>query len=633
MSDSIELQTISPIAFLAAPAKVSAICFLRGVRLPINTSMKVLAPSISKTRSKAILFPVPPDTGADVTPALREVLTELAKQGGGRIEFSPGRYDFWPDRAFEKYLFVSNNDEGLKRIAFHLENLSEVEIDGQGAEFIFHGFLTPFAMENCSRVTLRDFSVDYARPFSSEGEILEVDPDAITVRFPEQHPYRIEGDELVFLDADGVRYPWGRLLEFDPVKREPAYMALDYWGKSFVTSGMIPADEKGSFLSAFRASDCGDRCVRVEVPGIHASVGNIMYFGPDHRRVPGIFLNGCSDVTIADVTIHHSGGMAAIAQKCKSVAFSNYRVLAKPGTGRIVSATADATHFVNCTGKIRLDRCRMESQMDDATNIHGNYATIDRIAGPRCIELRFMHSQHAGFPLLAAGDSAAFSDGRTLHPLGGASVRAVNVINRDLLAVHLADDLPPGIAPGTLVHNGEQTAPEVEITDCVFTGNRARGILLGSAGKTRVAGNIFHNPGAAILLEGDGKTWFEQAAVRDLTITGNRFENCNFGVWGNAVIEISSPHLDEKGLGERCHRNITIVGNTFVSFDGTPLLVAKGAEGLVFERNNHEQSDAYPPCRMAAAPFFLEYCSQASITLDSDGNRMSRDKECGDAVS
>jgi hypothetical protein len=595
--------------------------------------MLVLASSISETRSKSILFPVPPDTGADVTPALREVLTELAKQGGGRIEFSPGRYDFRLDRAIEKYLFVSNNDESLKRIAFHLEGLSEVEIDGQGAEFIFHGFLMPFAVENCRGVTLRNFSIDYARPFHSEGEILKVEQDAITVRFSEHYPYRIEGDELVFLDEDGIRYPWGRLLEFDPVKREPAYMALDYWGKSFVISGMIPADEKGSFLSAFRASDCGDRCVRVEVPGIHATVGNVMYFGPDHRRVPGVFLKDCSDVTIADVTIHHSGGMAAIAQKCESVAFTNYRVLAKAGTGRIVSATADATHFVNCTGKIRLDRCRMESQMDDATNIHGNYATIDRIAGPRCIELRFMHSQHAGFPLLAAGDSAAFSDGITLHAIGNVGVKEVKAINRDLLAVHLADDLPPGIAPGTLVHNAGQTAPEVEITDCVFTGNRARGILLGSAGKTRVAGNIFHNPGAAILLEGDGKTWFEQAAVRDLVITGNRFENCNFGVWGNAVIEISSPHLDENGLGKRCHRNITITGNTFVSFDGTPLLVAKGAEALVFERNTHEQSDAYPPCRMAASPFLLEHCSQASITLDTDGNRMPRDEKREDAVS
>jgi len=570
--------------------------------------MKVLAPSIPETRLKSIPFPVPPDTGADVTPALREVLTEIAKQGGGRIEFSPGRYDFRTDRAIEKYLFVSNNDEGLKRIAFHLEGLSEVEIDGQGAEFVFHGFLMPFAVENCRGVTLRNFSIDYARPFHSEGEILKVEQDAITVRFSEHYPYRIEGDELVFLDEDGIRYPWGRLLEFDPVKREPAYMALDYWGKSFVISGMIPADEKGSFLSAFRASDCGDRCVRVEVPGIHATVGNVMYFGPDHRRVPGVFLNGCSDVTIADVTIHHSGGMAAIAQKCESVAFSDYRVLAKPGTGRIVSATADATHFVNCTGKIRLDRCRMESQMDDATNIHGNYATIDRIAGPRCIELRFMHSQHAGFPLLAAGDSAAFSDGRTLHPLGGAAVCAVNVINRDLLAVHLADVLPPGIVPGTLVHNAGQTAPEVEITDCVFTGNRARGILLGSAGKSRVAGNIFHNPGAAILLEGDGKTWFEQAAVRDLVISGNRFENCNFGVWGNAVIEISSPHLDENGLGERCHRNILITDNTFVTFDETPLLIANGVEDLAFENIRIEHSTSYPVYRKGQPPVIIGHC-------------------------
>ena len=597
------------------------------------TIMSDFTSPTADTQAKSIVFAGPANTGADAMPALREALEELSRRGGGRIEFSPGRYDFWPDRAFEKYLFVSNNDEGLKRIAFHLQNLSEVEIDGQGAEFIFHGFLVPFAVENCSGVALRNFSVDYARPFSSEGEILEVEPDAITVRFPEQYPYRIEGDELVFLDADGVRYPWGRLLEFDPVKREPAFMALDYWGKSFVISKMIPADEKGSFLSAFRASDCGDRRVRVEVPGIQATVGNVMYFGPDHRRVPGIFFQKCCGVSVENVTVHHSGGMAAIAQQCDSLSFTNYRVLAKAGTGRIVSATADATHFVNCTGMIRLDRCRMESQMDDATNIHGNYATIDRIAGPRCIEIRFMHSQHAGFPLLAAGDAAAFSDGITLHAIGNVGVKEVKVVNRDLLSVHLSDDLPSGVVTGSLVHNAGQTAPEVQITNCVFIGNRARGILLGSAGKTRVENNLFHNPGAAILLEGDGKTWFEQAAVRDLVISGNRFENCNFGVWGNAVIEISSPHLDEAGHGERCHRNITITGNTLVSFDGTPLLVAKGAEGLVFEGNTCEQSDAYPPCRMAASPFLLEHCSQASITLDTDGNRMARDEKREDAAS
>jgi hypothetical protein len=28
----------------------------------------------------------------------------------------------------------------------------------------------------------------------------------------------------------------------------------------------------------------------------------------------------------------------------------------------------------------------------------------------------------------------------------------------------------------------------------------------------------------------------------------------------------------------------------------------------VFEVNTHEQSDAYPPCRMAGSPILLEHC-------------------------
>jgi hypothetical protein len=36
---------------------------------------------------------------------------------------------------------------------------------------------------------------------------------------------------------------------------------------------------------------------------------------------------------------------------------------------------------------------------------------------------------------------------------------------------------------------------------------------------------------------------------------------------------------------------------------------------------------------MAASPFLLEHCSQASITLDTDGNRMPRDEKREDAVS
>jgi hypothetical protein len=52
----------------------------------------------------------------------------------------------------------------------------------------------------------------------------------------------------------------------------------------------------------------------------------------------------------------------------------------------------------------------------------------------------------------------------------------------------------------------------------------------------------------------------------------------------------------------------------------------------VFEGNTHEQSDAYPPSRMAASPVLLEHCSQASITLETEGTPMPPDEERVDTL-
>ena len=68
----------------------------------------------------------------------------LRDRGSVTLTFGPGRYDFWPDSAAERYLFVSNNDEGLKRIAFLLDDMTDLKIDGGGATFVFHGPMVPF---------------------------------------------------------------------------------------------------------------------------------------------------------------------------------------------------------------------------------------------------------------------------------------------------------------------------------------------------------------------------------------------------------------------------------------------------------------------------------------------------------
>jgi hypothetical protein len=88
--------------------------------------------------------------GSDTTPSLRAALDAARSGKASKLTFAPGRYDFRPERAGEQYLFVSNNDEGLKRIAFPLTDIKGLEIDGGGSTFVFHGYTVPFLIEESS---------------------------------------------------------------------------------------------------------------------------------------------------------------------------------------------------------------------------------------------------------------------------------------------------------------------------------------------------------------------------------------------------------------------------------------------------------------------------------------------------
>ena len=179
--------------------------------LAVTTGMFVLAAVTARAgqwriaRPAAILdittFGGKANDGSDTTPAVRAALEKCRQTKAGKLVFPPGRYDFWPDRAVERYCFVSNNDEGLKRIAFPLDGIENLEIDGQGAQFVFHGWITPFALDRARKITLKNFSVDWTRTFHNEGKVVEVHDDGLTVEFSEAYPFAVRNGILVFTDG------------------------------------------------------------------------------------------------------------------------------------------------------------------------------------------------------------------------------------------------------------------------------------------------------------------------------------------------------------------------------------------------------------------------------------------------
>lgn len=518
---------------------------------------------------------IPSDTEiTDHTPYFRAALDKCREMKASRLTISEGVYHFRPDKAYERYVFMSNNDEGLKRLLFDLTDMSDFEIEGNGAELIFTGFISPFLLNNSRNITISGLSIDYSRTFHSEGVVETSGKDWIDVRFPENFPYDIRNGLLTFKDNEGTLYPSSNMLEFDAVKREPAYRASDYW-----------------IWGGIKAVQNNDGSVRVFQDNVRATPGNIMVFGAGRRQNPGFSISDSHNVLIKNVTIYHCGGMGFIAQRSADIELNGVKVT--PSVGRVVSASADATHYSNCSGYIRMIDCLFENQKDDATNIHGIYAMIAEMPEPDRMIVRFMHSQQYGFDFIEKGTVLEFVDHRSLITRGTAKVRNVSRLNKEYTEVELEAPIPAGTVIKDVVAQTDHY-PDVLIKGCTISKNRARGILLGSRGQIVIEDNYFHTPGAAILLEGDGSYWYEQAGVRDLTIRNNVFENCMYGYrnWGSACIACGNRIAEGKDIS-RYNRNVTVEGNTFRGFDPR-IMNLYCTDGISFANNRIEKTEDYP---------------------------------------
>ena len=528
----------------------------------------------------------------DATLAVRKALSYCKTTNAKKLVIPKGRYDFWPNQAAERYMFTSNNDEDLKRIVFLLDGFKNFEIDGQNSEFIFHGFLSPFVIMKSKNIKIHNFSIDWFRTFHSEGAILRLDEDGIVLSFSEQYPYKIENGVLAFYGEKKTVYPYGGLLEFDPVKMETAYMASDIW-----TTSNVPAKE------------IAPQQIKIFVPHIKGTPGNVMVFEAGTRICPAITISDCYEIQLRDITIYHCGGMGVIAQRSSDLTLDYIQV--KPRKGRVVSITADATHFVNCRGRIVMANCLFENQLDDATNIHGVYVQVVKKISDDKIEVALKHPQQFGFDFIKAGDMLELVHSNSLITYAHGRVKSVKRKNKEYSIIQFSASLPKEMLLNDVVAAVNDT-PDVYIHDCIIQGNRARGLLLGSRGKILVENNFFHTAGAAILLEGDARFWFEQDGVRNLTIKGNNFKNCNYGIWGDAVIQ-AKPGIDKEYRRlSKYNQNITIENNTFEIFYHQ-LISAYSVENLIFRNNLIKHTNAYKTKSPDTQYFSLSDCFNVLI--------------------
>ena len=125
-------------------------------------------------------FGVLPNSFADAVTGVQNAIARCKQKKSSVLYFEKGRYDFWPDRAVKKSYFASNtsreNDvvDKIKTIGLFFESMQNLTIEGNGAVFIFHGKMTPWAFVNCENLHLQNLTLDFERPSMSEMTLVNV---------------------------------------------------------------------------------------------------------------------------------------------------------------------------------------------------------------------------------------------------------------------------------------------------------------------------------------------------------------------------------------------------------------------------------------------------------------------------
>jgi parallel beta-helix repeat protein len=423
-----------------------------------------------------------PDDGAEDTAALEKLIADCADRKNITIVFPPGRYDFEarPNRA----------------VSMVFENFDGLTIEGKGAELSFNGLTGAFLFQDCRNVTLRHLRIDWKRPPFSQGTVIATGEKHFDIEVQEAYP--VSGGEAV-----------QAAMSYDTETGLPAKNGIDIYHQFEKTELIAP------------------RTLRVhqkrELP---IREGMLLVLRHQVYAYNAFYFRHSENIRVEDCTVYTCPGMGLPCESCEDITVRNLQVRIRPDSGRLLSTTADATHFNNCAGTIAMTDCLFEGMGDDASNFHGMYLSVVKIEDGQSV----LAHHKLGFSILPApGESVEFASGKTLLPFAAGSVTAVTRdVDENLHRITFADPLPPALSVDDLIGNTTRL-PKVRVQNCTVRGNRARGFLLQVRDSLVEDCRFEHCSAGGILIISEIVHFRESIGTRNAVIRNNTFIGCNLG--------------------------------------------------------------------------------------------------------
>jgi hypothetical protein len=493
-------------------------------------------------------FGAVPDDGQDDTAAFLAAFKEAEVKGEKHIVIPRGRYDLRAD-----------GNPARPDALFPIAGVDGLTIEGQGAELMMTGKAAIFAFANCQSVTVSGLTVDWARPPFSEGTVIATAPRHFDVKVADAYPVR--GGE-----------PVGAFMSYHPDTRLPDGRNLDVYEGVERTELIAP--------QVLRVH------LKWEIP---VPVGKLLVL---RHQVYGCHLFGfyrCANVMVSNITVYCGPGMGLVGMVSTNVSLQRFNVQMRPGSGRLMSATADATHFSGCKGMVLIEDCTFEGMGDDGANIKsGLYLSVRKRVDDHTV-LAQHNLKFADLP--DGGDTLELAHTNTLSAFAAGKVRQAKLEpgEGNVHRVEFAEPLPAELREGDLLGNASRLA-RFRMRRCTVRGNRARGVLC----QTRdalIEDCLFQNcTSAGVLVLTEAAYFYESIGTRNVTVRSNRFENCNRGAAAAEAALCAVAYLKGYTYPAKpgAHRDVTFQGNRIVGTDESGIF-AVAVDGLTVRANTIER--------------------------------------------
>lgn len=348
-----------------------------------------------------VAFGADPTGVLDSAPAVAAALRHAKALGEPvRIVFSEGIYQLYPEAAETRELYVSNTvgaDPRYrdKRIGLLVEDMHDVTIDGGGAKFVYHGLQTAFAVIRSSRVTLENFSFDYAAPKVVDVTVAEVgvaDDRAYRIlSIPEGSPYSVSGNHITWLG------------EASPVTGEPYWSGVDGLEYTQIHDPAVRRtwrDDNPLFTDVASVVDLGERRIRIDYTTATppSDVGLVYQMRLIEREEPGAFIWESRDVALRSIDAHYLQTFGIVGQFSEEITIDRVNFAPDPGSGRSTASFADFVQMSGIKGSVTITGCVFDGPHDDPINIHGTYLEVVGQPAPHDTDSRVRTPADRGVP-------------------------------------------------------------------------------------------------------------------------------------------------------------------------------------------------------------------------------------------